>query len=32
MQAENDEKKITENDVEKTTRLTEIQFLTKDLT
>ena len=32
MQAENDEKKITKNDAEKTTRLTEIQFLTKDLT
>ena len=32
MQAENDEKKITENDAKKTKRLTEIQVLTKDLT
>ena len=32
MQSENDEKKITENDAEKTKRLTEIQVLTKDLT
>ena len=32
MQTENDEKKITENDAEKTKRLTEIQVLTKDLT
>ena len=32
MQTENDEKKITENDAEKTKRLTEIQLSTKDLT
>ena len=32
MQTENDEKKITENDVKKTKRLTEIQVLTKDFT
>ena len=32
MQTENDEKKITENDVKKTKSLTEIQVLTKDFT
>ena len=32
MQTENDEKKITENDVKKTKDLTEIQVLTKHFT
>ena len=32
MQTENDEKKITENDVKKTKGLTEIQVLTKHFT